>query len=140
MLHSLEQFTKKYVEFNASELFTLASLFKPVSFNENDFIIKKSQRVSNIYFLDSGVVKSYIEKNNRMYNVKFHFKPILFSDLNAIINKKKSTRTFVTVKKSNVFMANFDDILKLNENSEKHKRFFEMIFEDDYVVNSNLFM
>lgn len=140
MLHSLEQFTKKYIEFNASELFTLASLFKPLSFNEDDFVIKKNQHVSNIYFLDSGVVKSYIEKNDRMHNVKFHFKPILFSDLNAIINKKKSTRTFVTVKKSNVFMANFDDILKLNENSEKHKRFFEMIFEDDYVFNSNLFM
>lgn len=135
MLHSLEQFTKKYVEFNFTELFTLASLFKPVSFNENELIIKKSQRVSNIYFLDSGVLKSYIENNNRMYNVKFYFSPIFFSDLNAIINKKGTNRNFTSVKKSNIFMASFEDIKKLNTISEKHKHFFKMIFEDDYMFN-----
>lgn len=139
MLHSLEQFTKKYVEFNATELFTLASLFKPISLNENDFVIKKNQDISNIYFLDKGVIKSYIENHNKMYNVKFYFNPIFFSDFNAIINKNKSTRIFVTVKKSNVFMANFEDIIKLNAKSEKHKRFFKMIFEDDYMFNSNFY-
>ena len=140
MLHSLEQFTKKYVEFNATELFTLASLFKPILFNENDFVIKKSQHISNIYFLDNGVLKSYIENNNRMYHVKFYFSPIFFSDLNAVIYRKETTRNFVTVKKSNVFIANFEDIIKLNEKSEKHKRFFKMIFEDDYMFNSNFIM
>ncbi|MCZ8091125.1 MAG: hypothetical protein O9282_13080 [Flavobacterium sp.] len=140
MLHSLEKFTKKYVVFNAVELFTLASLFKPISFNENDFVIKKSEPVSNIYFLDSGVLKSYIENNNKMFSVKFYFSPIFFSDLNAVINRKETTRNFVTVKKANIFMANFEDIIRLNENSEKHKRFFKMIFGDDYMFNSNFIM
>jgi hypothetical protein len=135
MLHNLEQFTRKYIEFNSDELFTLASLFKPISSNKNDFVIKKSQSVSNIYFLDSGVLKSYLENNNRMYNIKFYFNPIFFSDLNAIINKKGSTINFVTVKNSNIFIADFEDIIKLNEKSEKHKLFFKMIFEDDYMFN-----
>lgn len=137
MLHSLEQFTRKYVDFNSAELFELASLFKPMSFNENEFIIKKSQYVSYIYFLDSGVLKSYIENNNKMFNVKFYFSPIFFSDLHAIVKRNQSTKNFVSVKKSNVFMANFDDIVKLNTKSEKHQRFFKMIFEDDYMFNSN---
>lgn len=140
MLHSLEIFTKKYVEFNTTELFTLASLFKPISFNEDNFVIKKSEHVSSIYFLDSGVIKSYHENNNKVYNVKFYYSPIFFSDLKAIINRRESTRTFVTVKNSYVFMANFEDIIKLNEKSEKHKRFFKMIFEDDYMFNSNFIM
>jgi hypothetical protein len=118
----------------------LASLFKPISFNENDFVIKKSEPVSNIYFLDSGVLKSYIENNNKMFSVKFYFSPIFFSDLNAVINRKETTRNFVTVKKANIFMANFEDIIRLNEKSEKHKRFFKMIFEDDYMFNSNFIM
>jgi len=133
MLHSLEQFTKKYVEFTSAELFLLASLFKPISFNENDIVINKSEPVTNIYFLDNGVIKSFIENNNRIYNVKFYFNPIFFSDLNAIINKKESTRNFVTVKKTSVFIANFETIMKLNAKSKNHKLFFKMIFEDDYM-------
>jgi signal-transduction protein with cAMP-binding, CBS, and nucleotidyltransferase domain len=136
MLHSLEQFTRKYVAFNATELFTLAHLFQPLSFNENDYVIKKSQSISNIYFLDSGVLKSYSENNDSIHQLKFYFNPIFFSDLTAIINKNGSTKNVVTVKKSNVFMANFEDILQLNEKSEKHKLFFAMIFEDDYMFNS----
>ncbi|MEM0578057.1 hypothetical protein [Flavobacterium polysaccharolyticum] len=135
MLHSLEQFTRKYVEFNSTELFTLASLFTSISFNENDIVIKKNQQVSYIYFLDSGVLKSYIENNNNIYNIKFYFNPIFFSDIDALLKRKESTRNFVTVKESNVFMANFEDIIRLNEKSEKHKCFFEMIFEDDYMFN-----
>jgi len=137
MLHNLEKFTSKYVSFTTEEIFELASIFKPLLVQENDFVIKKGQNVSNIYFLDNGVLNSYIENNNRMFNVKFYFSPIFFSDLNAIKNQTQSSRNFVTVKKSNVFIANFEDIIKLNAKSEKHKLFFKMIFEDDYMFNSN---
>jgi signal-transduction protein with cAMP-binding, CBS, and nucleotidyltransferase domain len=130
MLHSLEQFTRKYVDFTTAELFTLASLFKSISLNENDFVIQKSQQVSHIYFLDSGVLKSYHDNNNKVYNVKFYFGPIFFSDLHALINKTNTTRNFVTVKKSRVFIANFEDILNLAEKSERHNSFFKMIFKD----------
>ena len=137
MLHSLEQFTRKYIAFNTAELFTLASLFESISLNENDFVIQKSQYVSSIYFLDSGVLKSYLENNNKVYNVKFYFGPIFFSDLHALINKTESTRNFVTVKKSNVFMANFEHIVHLTEKSERHNCFFKMIFNDDYMFDYN---
>ncbi|NHN24095.1 hypothetical protein FIA58_000265 [Flavobacterium jejuense] len=137
MLHSLQQFTRKYMEFNATELVTLASLFKPIACNENAFVIKKRQHISNIYFLNSGVLKSYRENNNRKYNVKLYYNPILFSDLNALTNRTPSTRNFVITKKATVFMANFEDIIRLNAKSEKHDFFFKMIFEEEYMFNSN---
>lgn len=137
MLYNLEQFTREYMAFNAAELFTLARLFKPISFDENDFVIEKSQNVSNIYFLDRGVLKSYIENNGRMYDVKFYFNPIFFSDLNGLINRKELIKKIVIVKKSNLFVANFEDIKKLNEKSEKHKLFFKMILEEDYMFDSS---
>lgn len=135
MLHNLEQFTRKYVEFTTEELFTLAHLFEPLTFNENEFVIAKNQDIVNLYFLDNGVLKSYIENNNRMYHVKFYFSPIFFSDLNAVMKRKETNRNFVTVKKSDVFIAKLEDIKKLNAKSEKHNLFFKMIFKDDYMFN-----
>jgi hypothetical protein len=138
MLHNLEKFTSKYISFTTEEIFVLASIFKPLSVKENDFIIEKGDFVSNVYFLDNGVLKSYIENNNKIYKVKFYFSPIFFSDLHALNNKKESIINFIIVKNSNIFMANFQDIMKLNEKSIKYKDFFNMIFEDQYLFNSNL--
>ena len=71
-----------------------------------------------------------------MFHVKFYFSPIFFSDLNAVIDRKESKRNFVTVKKSNIFIADFEDIQNLNKKSSAHQRFFKIIFKDDYMFNS----
>ncbi|MFY8186423.1 MAG: hypothetical protein ACOVLC_00545 [Flavobacterium sp.] len=65
MLYNLEQFTIKYVYFTTEEIFLLADIFKPHTYQENDFVIKKGQYISNIYFLNYGVLKSYIQGNER---------------------------------------------------------------------------
>ena len=137
MLHNLEKFTSKYISFTTEEIFVLASIFKPFSVKENDFIIKNGDFVSNVYFLDNGVLKSYIENNNKICKVKFYFSPIFFSDLHALNNKKESIINFIIVKNSNIFTTNFQDIMKLCESSEKYEKFFKMIFEDDYMFNSS---
>jgi len=63
MLYNLEKVTKKYVIFTAEELFSLAKLFQPLSILDSNLIMEKGKLVSTIYFLDNGVLKSYIENN-----------------------------------------------------------------------------
>jgi CRP-like cAMP-binding protein len=135
MLYSLEEFTRKYVNFSSAELIALASLFKPMNLKQDDMVIKKGEIVTSIYFLDNGILKSYLDKNGRCCNVKFYFKPIFFSDLDAICNGKETSKCFVTIRKANVFIAYFEDVIKLSAKSEKHKLFFRMIFEDHYMFD-----
>lgn len=133
MLYSLEEFSRKYVNFTAAELIALASLFKPMKLKQDEMVIKRSEIVTSIYFLDYGVLKSYLDKNGRCCNVKFYFKPIFFSDLDAICNGKETRRCFVPVRKASVFRACFEDVVQLSAKSEKHKLFFKMIFDDHYM-------
>lgn len=81
------------------------------------------------------MLKSFVENDEKIYFEKFYFNPIFFSDINALKNKKKSQINFVAIKKSDLFSANFEDIIKLTESSKKHKLFFKKIFEDDYMFN-----
>ncbi|MFY7742573.1 MAG: hypothetical protein ACOVQR_08000 [Flavobacterium sp.] len=135
MLYSLVQFTKNYVDYNTSELVELASLFKPISLNKNEVVLINKEPLSDIFFLEQGVLKSYLENDEKIYFEKFYFNPIFFSDLNALVNKKKSQINFVAIKNSDLFKANFEDIINLTESSKKHNLFFKKIFEDDYMFN-----
>ena len=136
MLHNLEKFTRRYFAFSVEELFSIANLFEPVSIDKKDILIKTGPLDAAIYFLDNGILKSYIEKNKKQYDTKFYFGPVFFSD-SAGIRKLESARSFVTVKEQEVFIAKFEDVVALNEKSENHKRFFEMIFEHNDLFNSH---
>ena len=51
MLYNLEQFTRKYVSFTTEDIFLLAEIFKSRTYQENDYVFKKGQFISYIYFL-----------------------------------------------------------------------------------------
>lgn len=138
MLHNLERFTRKYVLFNSEELFKMVKLFQPLSIEESNFVIQGNQSVSHIYFLDNGEIKSYIENKGKQHKVKFYFAPVFFSDVNAIKKGSRAKANFVTIKESSIFYAKFSDISKLTAKSTKHKSFFEMIFEDNYMFDANI--
>ena len=135
MLYSLVQFTTKYVNFSTTELILLARLFRPIILNKNETVIKDHLPLTDIYFLEKGILKSFSKNDTSLYKQKIYFYPIFFSDLNAILHQKESMVNYFAIKKSYIFKANFEDIIDLSESSKKHNLFFKKIFEDDYMFN-----
>lgn len=135
MLYNLEKFSSDYLKFTTEELFLLASLFEPAIYQEDNFIIKKGQLISDIYFLNNGVLKSYRECHKEEIKIKFYFGPVFFSDLNALHTKTETTRNFVAFRESEVFIAKFEAIKNLNQKSKKHNTFFKMLYRDSYLFD-----
>lgn len=134
MLHNLEKFTKDYLVFSTEELFLLANLFKPLTVDENKFIISKGQIISDIYFLNNGLLKSFTRQNNKR-NMKFYHGPVFFSDLTAIQKNDPSKRNFLPSNVTDIFIAKFDEIKNLRVKSKKHDNFFKIIFKDQYLFD-----
>lgn len=133
MLHNLEKFTRDYIVFSTEELFMLANLFQPLAIKEDRFIIKQGELVSNIYFLNNGIIKTFTAFDDKELETKFYFKPIFFSDINAILTNTTSQSTCIATLEATVFFANFEAIKKLAKKSEKHTTFFKMIFKEHYL-------
>lgn len=135
MLYNLKKIASDYVNFTTDELFLIASLFKSLPTNKEKYIIEKGQFISDIYFLNSGILRSYIQNDTKEENVKFYFGPLFFSDLESIVSKSKTLRNFITVNESDIYVAKFEEIKILNFTSKKHQYFFNKIFKNQYLFH-----
>ncbi|MCP9755893.1 hypothetical protein EGI26_12065 [Lacihabitans sp. CCS-44] len=61
----------EYQNFEFDLQLEIASYFVPLSFHKNEFILEKGQICKGIYYIETGLCRSYLVSNGKEYTTSF---------------------------------------------------------------------
>lgn len=121
----LRQHIEKVVSLTDEEFALLFSYFKCKSFKRKDFVFKRGDDVSNMYFVVSGLLMlSYEESLTKHHVVSFALEDWWETDQQAFFNKERTTMSLQCIEDTTVLYIAIDDFNRLCSDLQKFERFF----------------
>ncbi len=109
----------------------LAALFTESFIRKKNLLIREGDLVDKLYFLESGHLRGFQNRDGEEITVSFIFAPAFFTDLIALRQKTPALVSFQVMEDSRLFAAPFDAIdkfmLSKPTNSLYYLRFLESL-------------
>lgn len=111
----------------------LNPLIEVKTYSAKDKIVEIGNRTHHIYFLFSGIVRSYEVRNNKEYSGFLFHDNNYFAAFPALITKEKSSITIECLTQCEIVSCNYYDFLKLTENSLELNILYRKILENFFI-------
>ncbi|MCE7072792.1 Crp/Fnr family transcriptional regulator [Dyadobacter sp. CY327] len=86
----LENYLQSYFEFEPSDLTTVASFFKPEFVKKGDYYLKTGKSCDKLSFLQSGLLRVYVDLEDREVTQWISSKGYFITDLSSLVFGKPS--------------------------------------------------
>lgn len=113
----LKQILTHLVDIPESEISDALNYFKPVSFQKGDFLLSEGQVCKNLYFINSGLTKSYLLNEGKEHIRQFAAENDFVVDLGSLLSQHKSAFFIQTLESTEALKITFEDLDKLFNSS-----------------------
>jgi CRP-like cAMP-binding protein len=86
----LEQYLQTYFEFSDTDLFTVASMFKPEFVKKGDFYLRNGKSCDKLSFVQTGMLRVFVDLENREVTQWISTKGYFITDLSGLLFGKMS--------------------------------------------------
>lgn len=110
MIDNLKTFVSRFAKLTDEELQVFASIFTPIVVNKLDHLFLENQMMSNIYFVNDGLLRGYYNNNDTEVTTNFYFGPTMLTDLIAVRENVPTKLNLQALKTSHCMVAKFSDL------------------------------
>lgn len=110
MTDNLTIFLSRFAKLTDDELEAFIGIFSPISIKKMDHLFLENDFVSNIYYINDGIMRGYYNKGNTEVTTNFYFGPTIMTDLTAVRSDKPTQMNVQALKHSNCMVAKFSDL------------------------------
>jgi CRP-like cAMP-binding protein len=110
MKDRLKIFTAQLATLTDEEFEAYAALYKPVHVKKMNHLFSEGHMVKHIYYIDSGLLRSYYHKDGNDYTMGFQFAPFIITDVFSLREKKPTAMNLQALKDSECYMADIDEL------------------------------
>src|SRR4051812_43750485 len=96
----LRDFIKSQISIPDNDLKVILSNFKEHTIDKDKFLIKKGQVVTSYYFIKSGGLRVYIDKDDKQITSWLAFQNIFFTELNSLRTGQRTEFTIQAIEKT----------------------------------------
>jgi CRP-like cAMP-binding protein len=105
-------------------------ILHPFSFKKRDFISKKGEICTKIYFLTKGAVREYIlDKDQQEITVWFAFEGDIVASLSSLVHPQESTTGLQALEDCSGYFIERNDLEKLYDNFHSIERMGRKVIE-----------
>lgn len=116
------------------------SIFKKMSYQKKDVIIKSGKINNHMYLLLEGIVRAYIIDNNGREIIRTIKTPISgFTSLPSVTLQKPSVSSFDCLTDTVVLKANYHDFIKLTKKHHQIALFYNQVLINEFNEVENRF-
>lgn len=109
-------------------------LFTETTLKKGEYFIKEGEIAKQIGFLTNGVIRAFYRNNNGIeYNKHFFTANNLVAGYSSLITKEPNKINQQALTDCQLFVANYNDILKLYESNHDFERFGRILAEFFFV-------
>lgn len=116
-LLQLKQILTHLVDIPESEINDALHYFEPVSFQKGEILLSEGQVCKYLYFIISGLTKSYLLNEGKEYIRQFAAENDFLVDLGSFLSKKKSSFFLQALESTEALKITHEDLEKLFNSS-----------------------
>lgn len=116
-LLQLKQILTHLVDIPENEINVALNLFKPISFQKGENLLSEGKVCKNLYFINSGLTKSYLLNEGKEYIRQFAVENDFVVDLGSFLSQKKSAFFIQTLEKTDALKITYEELDNLFNSS-----------------------
>ena len=113
---TLHHYVNAFVELSDTEWEAFQSKFSPISLKNHELLLMSGEVEKNVYFLEKGIVRKYLEMGDKEYSIGFFFENTFLSDYNSIITSGPSKFSIEALTDVQLLKISITDLFQLYEN------------------------
>ncbi|WP_298152372.1 Crp/Fnr family transcriptional regulator [Flavobacterium sp.] len=110
MTDNLRFFLSRFANLSEQELEAFTAIFTPISVKKLDHLFLENDMVSDIYYINDGIMRGYFNKQSTDITTNFYFGPTMMTDLVAVRSNKPTQMNVQALKHTNCMVAKFSDL------------------------------
>ncbi len=111
----LRKFIESYTTISESDWETISDCFEHQEVDKNQIILNEGSICNHLYFLESGLLRYFINKDGNEITKFFTVAPYFFTSQVSFNNQKPASENIQAIEKSVVWQITFQDSNKLFE-------------------------
>jgi len=125
---------QKHIQLNEEEIKYFISLIKQVKLNRRDFLLLQSERCDKIYFVNSGLLRSYsIGQDGKEATVMFAFKDWWITDMYSFVKRQPALTNIQAMENSEVLSLSKRSLEHIYMEIPKFEKFFPVLMQNAYI-------
>lgn len=128
-LDILKKELEKMVELDSIEWEMISKYISVRNLKEKEILDKEGQEAENLYFLTSGILRSFRVRKGKEYTHDLYVKPRFVANITGLVNKVPAMHTIQALVDSTVIVLNHKKAQKLYDVFPKYDRIGRMLTE-----------
>ncbi len=135
MSKTLKAHIKEIVTLTEEEYMDIVSHFEVLTFRKHQFVLQERQKVSAMYFVESGLLKSsFIDDAGKEYILQFATDQWWISDFDAFYSQGNAKITIDCIENSKLLALSYTNLEELCKRYPKLEHFFRIKSNFGYVA------
>jgi CRP-like cAMP-binding protein len=127
LFDALRSYMQKHTDLKDEEFELVSSLFTPVTFKRNDFLLREGEVCRYGYFVVKGTLRLYsIDKKGEEHIIQFALEDWWISDVSSMISGKASIYNIDALEDSDVLQIDKNSFEKFISFSPKFEKMFNL--------------
>ncbi|MEO6639532.1 MAG: Crp/Fnr family transcriptional regulator [Ginsengibacter sp.] len=132
-MDELSNYIRSIITIDNNDLEYILSHFKEVTIKSNDYVLKKNQLSTNYYFIKSGGVRIWFEKDEKPITAWLIFENSFFSELSSLKSRKPTQFNIQAVTDTVLLAIEKNSMEHLYERIAVWQRFGRLIWENSFL-------
>lgn len=124
---------KKAVSIEEEDSIFLKSIFKKMILKKGDYFLKQNTINNKLGFVDTGLVRYFIYKNEEEITIDFSKEGEFISVYESFIQKSKSTQSIQAIEDSIILYINNEDLQNLYANIKNGNKLGRILIEKRFI-------
>ena len=125
----LKEYFFSFVSVSEKEWADLSSCFKVKTMAKNEYLSQEGQICNQMYFLNSGMCRSFNLKDGKEVTTNFFFQGSLVNDYSSFIQQKPSTEYFQLLENAELIYFSYEDMQRMYDKYYNLQKFGRLIAE-----------
>ncbi|WPP49948.1 Crp/Fnr family transcriptional regulator [Catalinimonas niigatensis] len=128
-MDNLKKYLATITDFSEQSWAALCHCLTEVEFQRNEQLLKEGQTCHSIFFISSGLCKSFYNMDGKEINTAFYFENDFATNIKSLITASKSEYTIKACEKTKVVQLDKAKLLEAYNNSHQIETFGRKVLE-----------
>ncbi|MFD2203955.1 Crp/Fnr family transcriptional regulator [Shivajiella indica] len=132
-MKKLEETLSEFNDIPETSLHAFFAKMKPIQIQKGTFLVKEGNIANYIYFIESGMLRSYYFVNNKEVTISFSFPGDFVTAMSSFIKQRVGYENLETLEDCELYQIHYKDLQQLLNSDKYLEHIYRLVLEQYYI-------